>query len=309
MTDLRTHAEDIHEQFADHLDVDADEIESRLRTLVDEYKVPLSEARRSVISHYLDEAGLDRDEIDTGSSDRASVADIDTPDEWISLEVTVVELWEPTSDSIAQTGLIGDPTGTTKFTTWAKSDLQPLEEGKSYRLENVVTDEYQGRFSVKLNRTTNIEPLDESVEVGRRTVEVEGALIDIQQGSGLIKRCPDENCTRVVQNGRCAEHGEVDGEFDLRIKAIVDNGIEPQDVLFDRAATEAVADIDLETATQMAKDALDTSVVADEIADRVVGRYYHIEGPVIGRYVMADDVELLGAPTDTESLLIEARSI
>ncbi len=309
MTDLRPHAEDIHELFEEHLDLGVDEIEERLDTLVNEYKVPLSEARRSVISHYREQAGLERDEFDAGDSELANAADINAPDEWVTLKAKVVELWEPRSDSIEQVGLLGDSTGTIKFTKWAKSDLQPLEEGKSYRFENVVTDEYQGRYSVKLNRTTKIEPLEDDIDVGRATVELDGALVDIQQGSGLIKRCPEENCTRVLQNSRCAEHGEVEGVFDLRIKGVLDNGLETQDVLFNREMTEEVADIDIETAKQMAKDALDTTVVADEIADRVVGRYYHIEGPRVGRYVLVEQVERLGAPTDVEELLIEARSI
>lgn len=310
MTDFHDHARDIHERFDEHLDIDIDEIAERLETLVDEYKVPLSEARRSVISHYLDEAGLERDAIDGGSPEGVTpIAEIDSPEEWLTIEATVVELWEPRSDAVAQVGLLGDPTGTVKFTKWAKSDLPTLQADTSYRLENVVTDEYQGRFSVKLNRTTNIEELAEDVEVGRATETLEGALIDMQQGSGLIKRCPVEDCTRVLQNGRCAEHGDVEGEFDLRIKGILDDGHETQDVLFDREATEAVADIDLDTAKQMAKDALDTTVVADEIADRVLGRYYRIEGPTVGRYVLVESVETLDEPEDTDELLIEARSI
>ena len=308
MTDLRTHAEEIHEQFEEHLDIAVDDIEQRLESLVNEYKVPLSEARRSVISHYLDEAGLERDALGD-SSERASIGDIDTADEWLTISAKVIELWDPTSDAVDQVGLLGDETGTIKFTKWAKSDLQRIEKDKSYRFENVVTDEYQGRYSVKLNRTTNIEELEEDIAVGESTVSVEGALVDIQQGSGLIKRCTEEGCTRVLQNGRCAEHGEVEGEFDLRIKGVVDDGLETTDVIFDMEATEAVSGIDLDTATEMAKDALDTTIVADEIADRVLGRYYLIEGPSVGRYVLADHVEELDAPEDTEELLIRARSI
>lgn len=310
MTDLHDHATEIHEQFEEHLEVTIDEIEQRLETLVDEYKVPLSEARRSVISHYLDEAGIERDEIDSGGGSRgADIAEIDTADEWLTLEATVVELWDSSTDSIDQVGLLGDETGTTRFVKWATSDLRTLEEGQSYQFENVITDEYQGRFSVELNRTTKIEALDREIEVSRATDIVEGALIDIQQGSGLIKRCPEEDCTRVTQNNRCAEHGEVEGEFDLRIKGVLDNGIETQDVLFDREGTEALTGIDLEQAKQMAKDALDTTVVADEIAERILGRYYRIDGPTFGRYVLADDVEEIEAPANAEELLVKARSM
>ena len=309
MTDLRQHAVEITEQFSDSLDVDADDVEGRLETLVEDYSVPLEEARRSVVSTYLDEADMDRDTLSGGTSQTADIADIDAPEEWLEVTAKVVELWEPNADSIAQVGLIGDETGTVKFTKWAKSDLPELEEGTVYRLDTVVTDEYEGRFSVKLNSATTIEALDTELEVGDDTTEIEGALVDIQSGSGLIKRCPDEDCTRVLQNGRCSEHGEVDGEFDLRIKGVLDDGLEVQEVIFDQDATEELTGITLEAAQEMAMDALDTEVVVEEMAETVLGRYYRVTGPSLGRYVLADDVETLQAPVDHESVLIKARSL
>ncbi|MEF8851850.1 MAG: replication factor A [Haloarculaceae archaeon] len=310
MTDLRTHATEIHEQFSDQLDVTVEEVEERLDTLVNEYKVPVSEARRSVTNTYLDEAGIDRDDLGAGGgNEQVQVADVDAPEEWVDVTAKVVELWEPRSDAVAQVGLLGDETGTIKFTKWSKSDLPALEEGGIYHLRNVVTDEYQGRFSVKLNRTTVIEELDEGLEVGDDDVTVEGALVDIQSGSGLINRCPEEDCTRVLQNGRCNEHGEVDGEFDLRIKGVLDDGENLHEVLFDREGTENLTGITLEEAKDMAMDALDTSVVADEMRADVLGRYYRVSGPTYGRYVLVDEMERLSEPADPEAVLIKARSI
>jgi len=311
MSDVRQHAEDVYEQFSDHLDVSVEDVEERFLTLVDEYKVPIDEARRSVTNHYLDEAGLDREDISSGGSEAAKIEDIDEPEQWVDLTAKVIELWDPRSDSVAQVGLLGDPTGTIKFTKWAKSELPALEEGGVYELRNVVTDEYQGRYSVKLNSTTVIEELEDDLEVGDDTSEIEGALIDMQRGSGLIKRCPVEGCTRVLQNGRCPEHGDVEGEgeFDLRIKAVVDDGIDAHEVIFDKEATENLTGISLEEAKEMAMDALDTTVVADEIREKIVGTYYRIEGPTFGRYVLADEVEELDGPVDAESLLIKARSM
>jgi len=310
-SDLRTAAEEIHDQFSDDLDVAVSDVEERLRTLVEEYQVPLEEARRSVTSTYLDEAGLEREDVATGGggNDHVDVADVDAPEEWVDVTVKVVDLWEPTSESIAQVGLLGDETGTIKFTKWAKSDLPELEEGAVYDLGNVVTDEYQGRFSVKLNKTTVIEERDEDIEVGENTVEAEGALVAIQSGSGLIKRCPEEGCTRVLQNGRCSEHGEVEGEFDLRIKGVLDDGTEVTQVIFDEEATTDLTGISLETAQEMAMDALDTTVVADEMREDVLGRYYRVAGPTFGQYLLANDVEEGIAGPDPESVLIKARSI
>jgi len=310
MSDVRQHARELHERFSEHLDVTEDEITERLETLVSEYKVPVDEARRSVESHYLEEAGLERDELGSGGANpEVAIEDIEENEQWLDMTAKVVDLWEPGHESIGQVGLLGDETGTIKFTAWASSDLDALEEEKVYRLSNVVTDEYEGRFSVKLNRTTTIEELDEEIEVGENGAEVEGALVAIQSGSGLIKRCPEEDCTRVLQNGRCSEHGDVEGEFDLRIKGVLDDGTEVHEVIFDQEATENLTDTTLEEAKQTAMDALDTEVVADEMRAQTLGRYYRVRGPRMGRYVLADDVEELDGPTDTESVLIEARSI
>ncbi|PSQ51930.1 replication factor A [Halobacteriales archaeon SW_8_65_20] len=302
------HAEEIHDQFSDQLDVSVDEIEERLDTLVNEYRIPADEARRSVVSNYLDETDMERDDLGGGSNETVEVTTIDRDEQWVDLRVQVADLWEPRSESISQVGLLGDESGTIKFVAFETSDLPELTEGESYALGNVVTDEYDGDYSVKLNRTTSITELDEEIEVGDDNVNVEGALVDMQSGSGLIKRCPEEDCTRVLQNGRCSEHGEGDGEFDLRIKGVLDDGDEVHEVIFDKDATEQLTGIGLEEAKQMAMDALDTTVVADEMAEDIVGRYYRVTGPTLGRYVLANEMEQLGG-VDAEATLIRARSM
>ncbi len=310
MTELRRHAEEIAEQFSDHLDVSPDDVEERLDNLVSEYKVPVDEARRSVVNSYLDEAGLERDAINTGGGAQlVQVADIDTAEDWVNLKAKVVDLWDPGHESISQVGLLGDESGTIKFVSFKTSELPKLEEDTVYSLGNVVTDEYQGNFSVKLNRTTEITELDEDIEVGDDAVTVEGALVDIQSGSGLIKRCPEEGCTRVLQNGRCSEHGSVEGEFDLRIKGVIDDGNRVQEVIFNREMTEELTGVTLDEAKQKAMDALDTTVVADEIREAVLGHYYGVTGPTLGRYVLVNEFEELTGPADAEAVLIKARSM
>jgi len=308
MTDVQSHAEDIHDQFADHTDISVEEIEDRLDTLVNDYQVPIEEARRSVTSTYYDETEVDQESL-SNTNEQRDLGSIETAEEWIDITAKVVELWEPRSDAIGQVGLLGDETGRIKFTAWAKSDLPTLEDGEVYHLGNVVTDEYEGQYSVKLNRTTTIEEADEAIEVGDNTTEIEGALVDMQSGSGLIKRCPEDDCTRVLQNGRCSEHGEVEGAFDLRVKGVMDDGRAVNEVIFNQEMTEELTGITLDEAKERAMDALDTSVVADDIRDEILGNYYRISGPVLGRYVLADEFEQLGARTDAEEVLITARSL
>jgi replication factor A1 len=107
-------------------------------------------------------------------------------------------------------------------------------------------------------------------------VEVVGNVIDLRDGSGLIERCPD--CGRVVQNGQCRSHGTVEGVDDLRTKAILDDGTGTVTVVLDEDLTERVYGGDIEAAREHARDAMDREVVADAIAETVVGREFRARG-------------------------------
>jgi replication factor A1 len=220
---------------------------------------------------------------------------------WVDLKVKVAQLWETNSDAISQSGLVGDETGSIKFVKWAKADLSNLEEGKSYLLRNLVTDEFQGRFSVKLNRTSQIEPLDVDVEIGSQAAEFSGALVDVQKGSGLIKRCPV--CKRSLAKGVCSEHGKVEGTYDLRIKAVLDDGRRVQDVLINRETTERLVGLTLDEAKQMAMEALDHEVVRSLIESKLMGRYFSIIGPRVDRYLLVETIN--DVPPVTESRVDE----
>ena len=139
MIDLRKKAEELHDRHSDTFQIEVDEIESQLRTLVEGYSVPLEEAIRSVVNRNAPEYKSSTAETNKSNS-QIKVGDINTSGQWIDLQIKIVDLWDPTSDSIDQVGLAGDETGTIKFTKWSKSNLPPLEENGNYLLKNVVTD-------------------------------------------------------------------------------------------------------------------------------------------------------------------------
>ena len=284
------------------------EIEQRLDKLV-AHHVSVDEAVRTVVRGLVREAGLERSDLPTdlarlagysaGSRfERTLLGDVDEADQWVDVVAEAVDLWEPRSETIAQVGLLGDESGRLKFVKWASAELPDLEEGETYRFESVVTDEYQGRYSVSLNSATEFEPSETSVLPAADGITVGGTIVDVQEGSGLIKRCPEAGCTRVLQGGCCAEHGAVEGEFDLRIKAIVDDGERSIRAIFDAEATEAVSGVSMDEAQAVAMDALDTSVVLDELTARVLGRPYQLTGPVIGEYLLVNEVA--AGPSDTD---------
>jgi len=292
----------------DDIEIEDEQVRERLVTLNEEYSVPLKEARRSVIRKIGEEHGLDplgNNDGPGGDTSDVSVSEITRAGNWVSVEVQMVDAWDQSHPSIGQTGLVADNTGTIKFTSWDDANQPMLEEGQSYRLENVVTDEYQGNMSIQLQESSSVEQLDREVEAGEETTSTEGVLVDVNNGSGLIKRCPEDDCSRVVQNDRCSEHGPVEGEWDLRIKAVFDDGHDTQSVIFNREATTELTGWTLDEAKEEAQAQLDTEVVIESMLPEIVNRYYTIEGPQYGEYLMAEECEQLGAPEDgqAESLL------
>ena len=275
-------------------------VEQRLDELV-AHRVPVDEAVRTVIRGVMRDAGLEQTDLPTelarlaGYSTRPSferrlLNDVEEADQWIDVVAEVVDLWEPRSETIAQVGLLGDESGRLKFVKWESAGLPELVEGETYRFQNLVTDEYHGRYSVSLNSVTVVEPSETAVSAVAEGVTIGGTIVDIQEGSGLIKRCPKADCTRVLSGGPCGEHGAVEGEFDLRIKAVVDDGHRSINAIFDAEATVAVSGLSMADAQAMAMDALDTGVVVDALTERVLGRQYQLTGPVVGEYFLIDDV-------------------
>jgi replication factor A1 len=241
-----------------------------------------------------------------GSVQEMKISEISETARWIDLRAKVVQLWDPTSEAISQTGLIGDDSGVIKFVKWTKSELPDLVEGESYFFKNVVTDEFEGRFSVKLNRTSGFEPLEEAIEVSPQEAKFTGAIVDVQKGSGLIKRCPV--CRRMLTKGVCGEHGKQEGTYDLRIKAVLDDGLKVQEVLINRERTESLVGISMEEAKTMAMEALDHEVVRGMIGEKLLGRYYTVSGPTVDRYILVEMISPVPPVTAEEADLLEARA-
>lgn len=286
-------------------DIDPKYVVDKLDAL-ERFKVSKSESERSVVSGILRLRGIKRPKGAVGASNQlVAIATIDTPDRWINLRAKCVELWDNDHDSIKQVGLIGDETNVIKFVSWQKADLAPIEADKTYSIENVVTNEYEGSFSVAFTKNTRITEMDEDIEVGFVMLEFTGIMVNIQNGSGLIKRCGV--CNRAMVKGSCKEHGNVDGDHDLRIKAVLDNGLTTQNVLLNRERTEALTGITLESAKAIAIDAFDAEVVVDQMRGILIGQEFTAGGRHVGNTLLVESISRIDTPITNEEigLLIE----
>jgi Single-stranded DNA-binding replication protein A (RPA), large (70 kD) subunit and related ssDNA-binding proteins len=221
------------------------------------------------------------------------VAEINKSNLWTDLKVQVVQLFENTHESIECAGILGDETGTMRFTVWKSAEIEELnlKVGKSYLLTGAIAKEWNGNYVVEVNRTGKIEEIQEQIEAKPAVFEIIGCAVDIQAGSGLIRRCPD--CGKVLSKGNCAEHGKVKGEYDLRIKAVFDDGKQAYEAIINCGLTEKLLNIQLEEAILMAAEELDSECVNDLIRKEFIGKYYTVKGFKTDRYIISDSVDLL----------------
>ncbi|WP_246982615.1 Single-stranded DNA binding protein [Halorientalis marina] len=237
----------------------------------------------------------ERLDIDAEIGGNARLADLSPGDRGVNVEVSVIECEGKTIDgrdgeTEILSGTLADESARLPFTDWEPRD--GVEEGASLRIENAYVREFRGVPSVNLSEFSTVEPLSTPVEAreeperltireavdrgGAYDVALVGNVLAIRDGSGLIERCPE--CGRVIQKGQCRSHGEVDGEDDLRTKAILDDGTGTVTVVLDDDLTAQVYGGGLEDAKDHARDAMDQSVVADSIREAVVGHEYRVRG-------------------------------
>lgn len=270
---------------ASQTDLSEEESEDRIDTLINEYKVPWEEARKSLLGEYgaggnttADPTAVTLDELEAGDHNEGDPVSTEGA-------VKVVDDWgESDNGGPLWAGLVADEFGDTKLTVW-DDDLPDIEEGDVINLENVLVDKYEGRYSVKANEQSEMTFSDEDVDPGSGLTRLHGQLVRIKDGSGVIKRCPVEDCTNVLDNGRCSDHGPLgddqDPEYDLRIKADLDTGFGIEEVIFGTEATESLIGMSVDEAVELCKDELDMTIIKRQLRDHeegFVGEYMTVGG-------------------------------
>lgn len=277
---MNTNAKEISEKFAGvGITIAPDEVQNRLEKLL-KFKVPPEEAARTVIKNIALEKGVNLNAL-YYKTEISKIGDIKEIDKWVNLKARVIQLWENNNDKIAQVGLIGDETGVIKLIIWRKAGIDLiLEEGQSYLFKNLVTDCFMEKFQVTAPSTCEIQKLDEEVQSSGKEVTLTGAIVDVQSGSGLIKRCPE--CNRALVKGMCGEHGKVEGISDIRIKAVLDDGKVAYNIVIPKEMTTQLTGITLDNAKTMATEAMDQGIVMERMAEKIIGRYFTFKCAPIG---------------------------
>ncbi len=194
-------------------------------------------------------------------------------------------------EKVVYSGLIADPTGKIQYSAWHDFGLKG---GDVISAKNCYIRAWKGIPQLNIGDRAEVQRLDETMDIEsgetRRTADeitrvgggldltVEGTVVDVKSGSGLIKRCPE--CRRALNNGACTAHGPVDGIPDLRLKLVVDDGTGAIGASVNREGTEKLAGVSLQSAIDVASRKGE-SAVAGDIMRKVLLRRIRISGNVM----------------------------
>lgn len=191
------------------------------------------------------------------------------------------------------TGLLADQTGKIAFTAWADLDLQ---ENQVVRVDPGYIKAYRGVPQFNFDDAATIETLaDDAVPAaddlavtepmtigdliakgGANGVTVRATLLEVRPPSGLVFRDPDTN--RVL---RAEDRGGVDGPQgnpDLRVKCILDDGTGAINAVVNRAGTEKLLGRTLDEAMKMAEELMSWDVIEEQLKAKLTARTFEVTG-------------------------------
>jgi replication factor A1 len=202
-------------------------------------------------------------------------------------------------------GVIADETGKAQFTSWHDFNIK---EGDVLRISGGYVKSWKGIPQLTFDDRVKVTKLDKSKipkkdfeltklplfklieKRGAIDVQVEGTIIEVRPGSGVIMRCPE--CNRAIQNGECSNHGNVDGKPDLRLKLVIDDGTGSTSTVLNRALTEKIIG---NTLDECAK--IDDDILIDELNNTLFARRIMVQGNALsdefGTNVIAKDADFV----------------
>lgn len=216
----------------------------------------------------------------------------------ISVEVKIVSVQERKINVKGMergiySGVLGDETGKARFTAWHDFGLK---ENDTIKITGGYIKTNRGRPELNFDEKARVEKIEKEINVTDRRVSIseltkiggglgiviDGAILDVKNGSGLIFRCPE--CKRSLQKGVCVIHGKVEGVPDLRTKAVVDDGTGVLSILFGREITEKILGKNLEECKKTAQEKMSTETIMDELTNKLLTKNLEIRG-----YTLKDD--------------------
>jgi len=287
--------------------------------------------RYTKVEVYHDAAFPETSELD--QSTRITISNLRDGLRDVDLVVQLIDLTEREfTDSKGEerkirSGELIDPSGRCRMTSWSELPFDKSDLPLCLSLQKVSVRAWQGIPDITINTADQITILDETpwdeidpsthiIDVdfteltsgpSRAGIATEATVISIKQDSGIIQRCPE--CRKLLREGSCTDHGEVDGNKDFRIKLVLDDGISTASTIMNKAASEKFTSQDTAKMEKQIAENGSEAFVAD-LRQQWLGRRLRVEGRSIsddqGAMLIIDDAS--GVEVDAILAATEVRN-
>ena len=237
--------------------------------------------------------------------------------------VTVqVESWQSRTftnsdgeEKIVRSGDVMDPSGRCRLTAWCEIEPKP---GDFLHLNGARVQFWQGSPDLVVDNSEQIQNLTEApwdainpenhwVQItlselvnggSRRGVKTNGTIVAVKKDSGIIERCPE--CKRILRDGACQDnslpcHGPQHGVEDLRLKFVIDDGVNNASLIVGKVPSEKFLNMTQEEVKEQISQRGEEDFIA-QIRNKILARKVVINGRSLvdnqGAMILAENVEL-----------------
>lgn len=220
-------------------------------------------------------------------------------------------------------GVIADETHRLRFTSWHDFGLNIDDV---VEVKGAYVKDWRGIPQINFDERAHLKKLTDDIdavqtprmyvedlqESGASDIIVEGTIIEIREGSGLIHRCP--MCNRALSSGSCSVHGPQEGIADLRVKFVMDDGTGALFTVLNTELTEEVLGMGLDESIRRFSE-LENGADVKMLSDHLLGGEYELRGNVIkddfGPTILPSSIERVerGALDRARELLRELEGI
>lgn len=159
-------------------------------------------------------------------------------------------------------GQIADPTGKCRMSAWEELPISESDLPVTIKVKGVRVRAWQGIPDITVDKADQVEilestPWDGSIDLSNHVVEVplnelvsgssrvgistQGIVASVRDDCGIIMRCTQ--CRRVLRDGNCSEHGDDEGNQDVRLRLVLDDGIATSSLLVNKEASLSLLSI------------------------------------------------------------------
>jgi replication factor A1 len=153
-------------------------------------------------------------------------------------------------------GQIADPSGKCRMSAWEELPISESDLPVTIKVKGVRVRAWQGIPDITVDNASQVEilkstPWDDSIDLSNHVVEVQltelvngssrvgistqGIVASVREDCGIIMRCTQ--CRRVLRDGNCSQHGDDEGNQDVRLRLVIDDGTSTASLLINKEAS------------------------------------------------------------------------